>query len=168
MEATRFCPAPGGPLESARTEFRTVPEYVALDLETTGLDPHHDRVIEVGAVAFTADRVLDRLERLVDPGRSVPEAVQRLTGIRAADLRQAGAPGPALAGLAGLLRGREPVGHGATLDIEFLAAAGVWPPHTEILHTPAPPRLPPPPSPRPRPPPPLLQPGPRQPPPPPP
>ena len=55
-----------------------MPEYVALDLETTGLDPHHDRVIEVGAVAFTPDRVLDRLERLVDPRRSVPEAVLRL------------------------------------------------------------------------------------------
>src|SRR5258708_37449652 len=155
MEATRFCPAPGGPLESARTEFRTVPEYVALDLETTGLDPHHDRVIEVGAVAFTADRVLDRLERLVDPGRSVPEAVQRLTGIRAADLRQAGAPGPALAGLAGLLRGREPVGHGATLDIEFLAAAGIWPPPPQIPDPPGPAPLPLPPSPR-HPPPPLL------------
>jgi len=112
-----------------------VPEYVALDLETTGLDPHHDRVIEVGAVAFTPDRVLDRLERLVDPGRSVPEAVLRLTGIRVAELREAGAQGPALAGLAALLRGREPVGHGASLDIDFLAAAGIWPPGTEILDT---------------------------------
>ena len=32
-----------------------MPEYVALDLETTGLDPARDRVIEVGAVAFTPD-----------------------------------------------------------------------------------------------------------------
>jgi len=77
-------------LKSARTEFQAVPEYVALDLETTGLDPNHDRVIEVGAVAFTLDRVLDRLERLVDPRRSVPEAVLRLTGIRLSELRQAG------------------------------------------------------------------------------
>ncbi|MDQ6919316.1 MAG: exonuclease domain-containing protein [Candidatus Dormibacteraeota bacterium] len=112
-----------------------MPEYVALDLETTGLDPHHDRVIEVGAVAFTPERVLDRLERLVDPGRSVPEAVLRLTGIRVAELRQAGAQGPALAGLSELLRGREPVGHGAGMDIEFLIAAAVWPAGTEILDT---------------------------------
>ena len=112
-----------------------MPEYVALDLETTGLDPHHDRVIEVGAVAFTPERVLDQLERLVDPGRTVPEAVLRLTGIRAAELRGAGAQGPALAGLAELLRGREPVGHGASLDIEFLTAAGIWPPGIEIIDT---------------------------------
>jgi Rad3-related DNA helicase/DNA polymerase III epsilon subunit-like protein len=112
-----------------------VPEYVALDLETTGLDPGHDRVIEVGAVAFTPERVLDRLETLVDPRRSVPEAVLRLTGIRLVELRQAGVEGPALAMLANLLRGREPIGHGATLDIAFLAAAGIWPADTEILDT---------------------------------
>jgi ATP-dependent DNA helicase DinG len=112
-----------------------VPEYVALDLETTGLDPEHDRVIEVGAVAFTPDRVLDSLERLVDPGRSVPEAVRRLTGIDPAQLRGAGGPGPALAALAELLRGREAVGHGARLDIEFMAAGGIWPRGAEMLDT---------------------------------
>jgi Rad3-related DNA helicase len=112
-----------------------LPEYLALDLETTGLDPHHDRVIEVGAVAFTPERVLGRLERLVDPGRSVPEAVVRLTGIDPAKLRGARSQGPVLDELAELLRGREPIGHGAGLDIDFLATAGVWPPDTEILDT---------------------------------
>ena len=112
-----------------------MPEYVALDLETTGLDPSHDRVIEIGAVAFTPESVLDRLERFVDPGRSVPEAVLRLTGINAGELRGAGAPGPAFAALADLLRGREPVGHGATLDIDFLVSAGIWPAGSEIVDT---------------------------------
>src|SRR5258708_8084047 len=135
MEATRFCPAPGGPRESARAEFRTVPEYVALDLETTGLDTVHERVIDVGAVAFTADRVLDQFERLVDPGRPLPEAVRRLTGIDPAQLRGASAEGPALALLADLLRGREAVGHGARLDIDFLVAAGVWPGGSEVRAT---------------------------------
>ena len=112
-----------------------MPEYVALDLETTGLDPQHDRVIEVGAVAFTPAAILDRLEHLVDPGRSVPEAVLRLTRIDPSQLRGAGAAAPVLAALADLLRGREPVGHGASLDIDFLVAAGVWPEGTEILDT---------------------------------
>jgi len=112
-----------------------VPEYVALDLETTGLDPTHDRVIEVGAVAFTPEQILGRLEQLVDPGRSVPEAVLRLTRIDPAQLRGAGPAAPVLAALADLLRGREAVGHGASLDIDFLVAAGLWPDGTEILDT---------------------------------
>src|SRR2546421_11412533 len=56
-------------------------EYAALDLETTGLDPARDRVIEIGAVAFTPGQVTSTLEQLVDPGRAVPDTVLRLTGI---------------------------------------------------------------------------------------
>jgi predicted DnaQ family exonuclease/DinG family helicase len=112
-----------------------LPEYAALDLETTGLDPARDRVIEVGAVAFTLERVTTTLERLVDPGRSVPETVLRLTGIRPEELRGAASAESALRELAEFLRGRQPVGHGARLDVDFLAAAGLWDPSTEILDT---------------------------------
>jgi predicted DnaQ family exonuclease/DinG family helicase len=112
-----------------------VPEYAALDLETTGLDPARDRVIEVGAVAFTPDRITTTLERLVDPGRSVPEVVLRLTGIKAEELRGAASAESALRELADFLQGRQPVGHGARLDVDFLAAAGLWDPSTDILDT---------------------------------
>jgi DNA polymerase-3 subunit epsilon/ATP-dependent DNA helicase DinG len=112
-----------------------VPEYAALDLETTGLDPARDRVIEVGAVAFTPERVTTTLERLVDPGRAVPETVLRLTGIKPEELRGAASPESALRELADFLRGRQPVGHGARLDVDFLAAAGLWDPEMEILDT---------------------------------
>ncbi len=112
-----------------------MPEYAALDLETTGLDPARDRVIEVGAVAFTPERVTTTLERLVDPGRAVPETVLRLTGIKPEELRGAATAESALRELADFLRGRQPVGHGARLDVDFLAAAGLWDPETEILDT---------------------------------
>jgi predicted DnaQ family exonuclease/DinG family helicase len=112
-----------------------VPEYAALDLETTGLDPARDRVIEVGAVAFTPDRVSQRLERLVNPGRAVPEAVLQLTGIKQEELRGATSPEVALRELSDFLRGRQPVGHGARLDVDFLTAAGLWDAGQEILDT---------------------------------
>ena len=110
-------------------------EYAALDLETTGLDPARDRVIEIGAVAFTPDEVTSTLERLVDPGRAVPDTVLRLTGIKQEELRGAARPDAALRLLADFLRGRQPVGHGARLDVEFLEAAGLWDPSQEILDT---------------------------------
>jgi Rad3-related DNA helicase/DNA polymerase III epsilon subunit-like protein len=112
-----------------------LPEYAALDLETTGLDPARDRVIEVGAVAFTPDGVSGTMERLVDPGRAVPETVLRLTGIKQEELRGAASPQVALHELAEFIRGRQPVGHGARLDVDFLAAAGLWDPALEILDT---------------------------------
>ena len=112
-----------------------MPEYVSLDLETTGLDPERDRVIEVGAVAFTPDRTIATLERLVDPQRSLPEAIARLTGITQADLQGAGSAAVALGELAEMVRGRQPVGHGARLDVEFLTASGLWDDELEILDT---------------------------------
>ncbi len=110
-------------------------EYVALDLETTGLEPERDRVIEVGAVAFTAAGVVETLDRLADPGRAVPEAVLKLTGILPAELAGATSPESALRELADFAAGRQPVGHGARLDVDFLAAAGLWPEGQEILDT---------------------------------
>ena len=112
-----------------------MPEYVSLDLETTGLDPSRDRVIEVGAVAFTPDATLATLERLVDPQRPLPDAVARLTGISQADLRGAASAESALGELAEFMRGRQPVGHGARLDVDFLTASGVWDAGSEILDT---------------------------------
>ncbi|HEY6114699.1 MAG TPA: helicase C-terminal domain-containing protein [Candidatus Dormibacteraeota bacterium] len=110
-------------------------EYAALDLETTGLDPARDRVIEIGAVAFTADQIISTLEQLVDPGRAVPDTVLRLTGIKQEELRGAANPDDALRRLAEFLRGRQPVGHGARLDVEFLEAAGLWDESQQILDT---------------------------------
>ncbi len=92
-------------------------------------------MIEVGAVAFTPEGVTASMERLVDPGRSVPEPVLRLTGIRPEDLRGAATAETALAELGEFLRGRQPVGHGARLDVDFLTAAGHWEQASEILDT---------------------------------
>ncbi|MGE5596220.1 MAG: helicase C-terminal domain-containing protein [Hyphomicrobiales bacterium] len=56
--------------------------YVALDLETTGLDPENDRVTEIGALRFTEDGdELETFETLVNPGRPIPPFVEQLTGV---------------------------------------------------------------------------------------
>jgi len=110
-------------------------EYAALDLETTGLDPERDGVIEVGAVAFDHRAVHDKLELFANPGRKLPDAVARLTGISGADLRDAPPSRTALEALARFLEGRQAVGHGAALDIDFLTAAGLWEPGRELVDT---------------------------------
>ena len=68
-------------------------EFLAFDLETTGLFPETDRIVEVGAVRFDAQgRELARFERLVQSGRPMGLAAQAIHGISDADL--AAAPGP--------------------------------------------------------------------------
>jgi len=65
------------------------PVYVALDLETTGLDPSRDVIIEVGAVKFDGHRELAQLGSLVNPGRHIPLKITQLTGISDSDVATA-------------------------------------------------------------------------------
>lgn len=46
--------------------------FVCLDCETTGLDTNEDRVIEVAAVRFTTEEILDEFETLINPERDIP------------------------------------------------------------------------------------------------
>ncbi|MGI8847877.1 MAG: helicase C-terminal domain-containing protein [Candidatus Dormibacteria bacterium] len=98
-------------------------DLVAFDLETTGLSPKSDRIIEIGAVRFTADGdFLGELDILVDPSMPVPLAVQRLTGISDVDLAGQAAPVEAAAQLADFCAGTDLVAHGSMFDMAFCKA----------------------------------------------
>lgn len=94
--------------------------YVALDLETTGLDAERDAIIEIGAVKFRGDEALDTFSTLVDPGRPIPRDITVLTGITDKDVR--GAPGlhDVLPRFARFVGERPIVGHSVDFDLEFL------------------------------------------------
>src|SRR4051812_45381634 len=69
-------------------------EYVAFDVETTGLVAQVDRVVEIAAVRFTrSGRLVDRYVELVNPGRPMSPAAQAVHGISDAHLAEA--PGAA-------------------------------------------------------------------------
>jgi ATP-dependent DNA helicase DinG len=54
---------------------------VSLDIETTGLDPVNDTIIEIGAVKFNGSRVEAEYTQLINPGRPIPPMITQLTGI---------------------------------------------------------------------------------------
>ena len=56
-------------------------EYVAIDLETTGLDPFSDKIIEISAVKFIDGKQQEVFSYLLDPGKLIPPFVEDLTGI---------------------------------------------------------------------------------------
>ena len=100
-------------------------EYVAIDLETTGVDRTADRIIEIGAVRFDAGGPQERFRTFVSPGRPIPPAIRMLTSIEDADLVGAPPPALAVAELAVFARGRPVVGHNVQFDLAFLAEAGL-------------------------------------------
>jgi DNA polymerase-3 subunit epsilon len=55
--------------------------FAAFDLETTGLDPKEDRIVEIGAVTFDRRGPLCRYSVLVNPGIPMPAAAGRVNNI---------------------------------------------------------------------------------------
>jgi len=98
---------------------------VAIDLETTGLRPDQDAIIEIGAVKFVGDQVIETFQSFVAPHAQLPFRIQRLTGIQPAQLHGA----PTLAALLPRVRaflGDAPlVGHSVQFDAAFLRRAGL-------------------------------------------
>lgn len=66
-----------------------IQDYVCLDLETTGLDPKTDKIIEVGAVKVKDGEIVDTFQSFVNPGRMLSEKIIELTGICDDDLKNA-------------------------------------------------------------------------------
>lgn len=57
------------------------------DIESTGLDPERDRIVELGLVRLMPDGTRRSLQRRFDPGIDIPEAATRIHGIRNDDVR---------------------------------------------------------------------------------
>ena len=101
--------------------------FVAVDVETTGLSPQRDAIIEIGAVRFCNGEIVDSFETFVDPGRPVPLFIQQLTNISDRDV--AGKPTidrvapELLAFVDSSVYGV--VGHNVNFDLGFLEAAGI-------------------------------------------
>lgn len=99
-------------------------EFIALDLETTGLNAEIDRIVEIGAIRFDASgQELGRFEQLVNPGRFMPAAARAVHGISDEDL--AGAPPilevlPALLDFLGEPTSTALLAHHASFDAGFL------------------------------------------------
>ncbi|HEU0020554.1 MAG TPA: helicase C-terminal domain-containing protein [Dehalococcoidia bacterium] len=99
--------------------------FVALDLETTGLDPSRDAIIEIGAVKFQDDQVIDTFQTFVNPGRNIPEFIQRLTGISPNQVKRAPTFNAVMDDLESFLEGHPIVGHNISFDLRFLDSHGL-------------------------------------------
>lgn len=55
--------------------------FVSVDVETTGLDPKRDVIVEIGAVKFCANRTIDEFSTLIYIDRTIPLEARRVHGI---------------------------------------------------------------------------------------
>ena len=99
--------------------------YTALDLETTGLNPKKDKIIEIGAVKVRNGEITDRFQSFVNPGRVLENKVKNLTGICDEMLEGAPEMGELIEPLIEFLGEDVLVGHRILFDYSFVKKAAV-------------------------------------------
>ena len=95
-------------------------DFVVFDLETTGLNPKNDHIIEIGAVKISNRKVIDSFSTFVHTDRKLPEKIIELTSIT--DDMLVGQPdiGDALPSFLDFAKGSVLVAHNAKFDVGFI------------------------------------------------
>ncbi len=94
--------------------------YVIFDLETTGLSPVNDRIIEIGAVKMCGGKVTDRFSTFVNPQIPIPFNIESLTGISDSMVENAGTIEEILPEFLEFCKGAVMVAHNAGFDVGFI------------------------------------------------
>lgn len=105
--------------------LKPVDSFVCIDLETTGLNPKKDKIIEIGAVKVEKGIVTDTFETFVNPHRMLEERIIELTGIREEDLQNAPDISEVLPKVLAFLGEEILLGHRILFDYSFLKKAAV-------------------------------------------
>ena len=95
--------------------------YVVFDLETTGLSPEKNRIIEIGAVKVENGAITQRFSTFVNPDVPIPYEIEKLTGINDNMVLPAPFIETALPEFLKFCGDAVLVGHNASFDVSFIA-----------------------------------------------
>ena len=102
-----------------------IDSYVALDLETTGLNPARDRIIEIGMAKIERRNITDTYSMLINPGITVSDRVVELTGIQNSQLTDKPRIDDELQHIIDFIGDYPILGHNIIFDYSFLKKAAV-------------------------------------------
>ncbi|MCA9950040.1 MAG: DEAD/DEAH box helicase family protein [Anaerolineales bacterium] len=94
--------------------------YVAIDVETTGLNPAKDVIIEIAAITFRDHAIVDEFDTLVYPQRDIPPEITRITGITDEMVADAPSMYTVRSQVRSILSDHVLIGHNIDFDLGFL------------------------------------------------
>lgn len=120
-EASRFSKKKG---RKPNRDFELPSEYVVVDIETTGLNPNKDEIIELAAIRVRGGRETDAFQCLVHCGGGLSDAIAKLTGLSHSRLMAEGLIlENALTNFLEFVSDDLIVAHNAEFDIGFIQSA---------------------------------------------
>lgn len=96
--------------------------FTAFDTETTGISSTNDRVIEIGAVKFSSEGVIETYQTLVNPRVFIPPFITSLTHITNDMIEDAPVPARIIPEFLDFVKGTVLVAHNAGFDVSFINA----------------------------------------------
>ena len=95
--------------------------FIAFDFETTGLDHHNDRIIEVAAIKFVDGEITDRYVELLNPEMNIPAIITEITGISDSMVRSSPSEELIIDDLLSFIGDHPLVAHNIHFDQNFLS-----------------------------------------------
>ena len=98
-------------------------DFIAFDLETTGVRPEENHIVEIGAVRFENGQPLDRFGMLLNPGVPMPPGASAVNGITDEMLRGQPSVAEGIEAFSAFCGALPLVAHNAPFDFKFLKEA---------------------------------------------
>ena len=105
---------------SLNREKKFVDDYVVFDLETTGFDPKTARIIEIGALKYKNNELVEELSILVNPECEIPDVITMITGIDDELVKNAITIEEALPQFIQFIEDLPLVAHNSNVDLSFI------------------------------------------------
>ena len=108
------------PIDWIKTAYAEGSIFAAFDIETTGLDPRKDRIVEIAAIKFDKRGIIARFSTLINPGIPMPAEASRVNNITDDMLMGKPALDEVLPDFLKFIKGSIMAAHNAPFDCSFI------------------------------------------------
>ena len=95
-------------------------DYTVIDIETTGLSPDYDEIIELSAIKIRKNEIIDKFNTLIKPDNKIDEFITSLTGITNEMLNNQPKLDKILDKFIAFIGSDIVIGHNVNFDINFI------------------------------------------------
>ena len=97
-------------------------DYVVFDIETSGLNPNKDKIIEIGAIKYIDNIKVDEFSYLIDPEVELEPIITKVTGLTDNDLKDQKKVEDVLPLFLNFIEDYPIIGHNVRFDYDFIEA----------------------------------------------